>query len=394
MKKNTKEDILSSKKIVLNSDDISFQITKVKGAPDQLIDEKLSNQSNFSEVYFEFQYKEFKKNILSFRRYLNILKTKCDFEDSKLNILFTEDEEKNEYRARYVDKLYVQSCNQIDKHFINIHRILFEDLKFDEFKNDPKFIKFINFYKKNIDSYLIQSSFSKHIRYKPFGFPGDYLTIQQIYENSPKSEFLFNRLLEKYTLNISLGYGVRSRVNFINEIICNMCKSLGSLNVLNIASGPGYELKDLISRNSELNISFTLVDSDLNSLSYIKNNLLSIPEKYFIDYIPLNIFEFFNKTSEIYDVIYSLGLFDYFNDKLFVKYVNKLLLRLRAGGVLVIGNMDSEPVSKTYMIIMGSWKLRYRSRNDLEILMKKTNANKFLIETDASLTQHFIKIFA
>lgn len=61
------------------------------------------------------------------------------------------------------------------------------------------------------------------------------------------------------------------------------------------------------------------------------------------------------------DLVYSIGLIDYFNDQLVVKLADAHQI-LRPGGRLVLGNFHPSNPSKAFMDYVLDWRLLHRSR--------------------------------
>lgn len=69
--------------------------------------------------------------------------------------------------------------------------------------------------------------------------------------------------------------------------------------------------------------------------------------------------------SRGYDLVWSAGLFDYVNDKVFVRLLKALLPVVKPGGSLIVGNFSDFNPSRDYMEIFGDWHLVHRSREQL-----------------------------
>ncbi len=85
--------------------------------------------------------------------------------------------------------------------------------------------------------------------------------------------------------------------------------------------------------------------------------------------------QFFNKnvlrftTTKHYNLIWSRGLFDYFNDSIFKRMLRRLLLLLKNNGKLIIGNFSTTNPSRGYMDLF-HWNLIHRTREELRQLAK------------------------
>jgi len=82
-----------------------------------------------------------------------------------------------------------------------------------------------------------------------------------------------------------------------------------------------------------------------------------------IDFLHKNIFRY--KPNQKYDVIWSAGLFDYFNDEAFVRILKKILTWVHPEGKVVIDNFCLDNPSRAYMELIGEWYLEHRSKEKL-----------------------------
>jgi len=79
-----------------------------------------------------------------------------------------------------------------------------------------------------------------------------------------------------------------------------------------------------------------------------------------------------NQTIGAKDMIYSAGLFDYLEPRLFCRLVNKCHEHLKPGGSLLIGNFA--PYSDILLMShIAHWVLLYRTEDELRELFKNTN---------------------
>ncbi|MCB1097682.1 MAG: class I SAM-dependent methyltransferase [Verrucomicrobiae bacterium] len=80
------------------------------------------------------------------------------------------------------------------------------------------------------------------------------------------------------------------------------------------------------------------------------------------------------RSKRAYDLIWSAGLFDYFDDKIFVFMLVRLREMLSQNGKIVIGNFSTQNPSKHYMELF-DWHLYHRSPQSLRYLAKRAGFN-------------------
>ncbi|UOQ71550.1 class I SAM-dependent methyltransferase [Hymenobacter cellulosilyticus] len=196
-----------------------------------------------------------------------------------------------------------------------------------------------------------------HILQKPFGYAGDFSIIDRIYTRDSSSEY---HKWDDYSLANSAAQAVRNRKKYFKDHVSS--KLHQSVKLLNIASGPARDLYELYAENPGCQLSTTCVEMDKAAISHAQQ----LNKQYLnqIEFVNKNIFRF--QTEDKYDIIWSAGLFDYFDDKAFVLLIKRFAGWLAPGGEIIIGNFneDNNP-SRCYMEIFGDWRLNHRTEEQL-----------------------------
>ena len=101
---------------------------------------------------------------------------------------------------------------------------------------------------------------------------------------------------------------------------------------------------------------------DQRAIDYAQGVLGESAKK--IKFVNKNILRF-NPTQQ-FDLVWSAGLFDYFDDKVFLHLLKRARQWVSQDGSLVIGNFneDHNP-SRTYMELFGDWYLNHRTVEQL-----------------------------
>ena len=200
---------------------------------------------------------------------------------------------------------------------------------------------------------------------KPHGYSGDYEIIDRIYQKYISDQPHLSKW-DIYWHKHSAARAVRNRVEYFHLLLKNHSTKIHEgkdLNVLNLASGPGRDLLYFLDSHPDLDITIDCVEQDKNAIKYAtelcKNHLNKVK---FIEKNALRL-----KQVNKYDLIWSAGLFDYFDDKLFLLMLKKLKGMLQNEGEIVIGNFSTENSSKPYMEIF-EWHLYHRSPQNLRDL--------------------------
>jgi SAM-dependent methyltransferase len=192
--------------------------------------------------------------------------------------------------------------------------------------------------------------------------------IDKIYtrHTSEKPEY---RLWDEYFHRQAAPRAVRNRKAYFKKLVCNTLKEKKSITLLNVGSGPGRDLAELYeSLYQPQRLHTTSVDMDARAIAYAQE--LNKPYARYTRFVNRNILRF--QSEQNFNLIWSAGLFDYFNDKVFVSVMRRFRNNLKPGGEIVIGNFNEENnPSREYMEIFGEWFLHHRSEQQLYDLAQK-----------------------
>jgi len=206
-----------------------------------------------------------------------------------------------------------------------------------------------------------------HIRNKPHGYAGDFEIIDRIYREDLSCKA--HTAWDKYSLAHPAAAAVRNRKRYFKALIKSKLNTQKHLRLLNVASGPARDLFEAYTEKQAQNsLSTTCVEMDINAIAFAQNlNKQFIAD---INFINKNIFRF--QTAQQFDLIWSAGLFDYFDEKSFVHLLKNFGKWAAPGGEIVIGNFNDEHnPSRKFMEIFGDWHLNHRSEQDLKFLAQQ-----------------------
>jgi extracellular factor (EF) 3-hydroxypalmitic acid methyl ester biosynthesis protein len=213
-----------------------------------------------------------------------------------------------------------------------------------------------------MDPVLIPETIIGHSFQKPLGYSGDYQIIEKIYDNhrNPRKEYVkWDEFFHCLPAAIAVNNRKQMAVKLLHEL--NEKAAGKSLKVLILGSGPATEVKEYFDQCRLNTLSFDLVDFDQRAIDYaIRKNLNYLD---FLTFHNKNVLRFI--PDYCYDFIWSAGLFDYFQDRLFVRLLRRMFLSVQPGGQMIIGNFSTSNPSRKVMEILGDWHLYHRSENQL-----------------------------
>lgn len=206
---------------------------------------------------------------------------------------------------------------------------------------------------------------------KPFGYAGDFLMIDKIY-TFHKSQIEKYKMWDEYFHCQSAPKAVRNRKDYFKELLKTKLREYPSLNLMNVASGPARDLFEFYEENNDYEVKTKCIEMDENAINYAKD--LNREYLHKISFVNQNIFK--HKEESKFDIIWSAGLFDYFNEKAFVFILKKFKDWLSPNGEIVIGNFNkNHNPSRDYMELLGDWYLYHRTDIELKELAERAGFN-------------------
>ena len=214
---------------------------------------------------------------------------------------------------------------------------------------------------------------------KPYGYPGDFSIINNIYQLYVNPDPKYTNW-DRFFQEQAGAHAVRNRKKFFLQC----CRSLEEsdrkeVNVLILGCGPATDVNEYLAENPESRIIFDLIDYDQTAIDFARSQ----NEKYNgqIKYFRINVLRY--KPYKWYDLIWSSGLFDYFKDKHFIYLLNKYHKHLADGGEYIIGNFSHVNPTKKLMEVLSDWYLNHRSRFDLIRVAMEVEAEEDKIRVDS-----------
>jgi extracellular factor (EF) 3-hydroxypalmitic acid methyl ester biosynthesis protein len=210
---------------------------------------------------------------------------------------------------------------------------------------------------------------------KPRGYPGDARLMDFIYQKGSvqvevNSSTRLGQQLYEYTSNSPAARAVRSRRDVTAGIIDREASASNSLTILSFACGHMDEASlSCALRNGAVG-KYVGFDQDAESLSVVRNELGHLSS---VHCIQGSVQEFLYGKQDLgqYDLIYSLGLFDYLPPTVARMLTEALFEILNPGGCLLIANFAPGIRDLGYMESFMDWKLIYRNAAEMAELAEE-----------------------
>ncbi len=229
---------------------------------------------------------------------------------------------------------------------------------------------------KEIYPYFMRSFYVERSYHKPKGYAGDFLMIEHVYKGIPKGEGLIGELIDEFCIGRPASNALRGRRVLMAEQLHKLTAPLAErrepIGIMNLACGPNRELFDFLRtcEYSEL-IEALCVDIDSEALQYTNKNINTFSHLASIRLMSENVIKWsLGKVKHhigLQDIIYSVGLCDYLDDRLFKALVKQCFNYLKPGGKLILGNYAHHK-DAVFMDRILRWELIYRTKEELEQL--------------------------
>lgn len=232
--------------------------------------------------------------------------------------------------------------------------------------------------------------------HKPLGYPGDFQIMDSVYSGRDQGTSIYAKILHRFGLDVLRLVVTRKKV--MHDIISteiDRAPLSRPFRLTNLACGSAQEIVDIVSgKPLDKEVKISLIDQDLGALSFAYDNTYpQVVKKQ--KAISLNLFH--SSFTELMrggaltdrlpkqDLIYSLGLFDYFKQPRARTLVETLYSRLAPSGLLVIGNLKPSPDNCRWAAeFICDWSMIYRNEDQMMDLASNMPEAETRVIQDAS----------
>ncbi|MGQ0740984.1 MAG: PilZ domain-containing protein [Alphaproteobacteria bacterium] len=208
---------------------------------------------------------------------------------------------------------------------------------------------------------------------KPFGYPGDFGVMNQVYDWERRGNDVYQMLLHR--LGLEVAECIKTRMEVVKGVISRLLRERGAdgtAQVMSLGSGPAREVELYLAGTHVLpaRAEFTLIDQEQAALRYAFEktypHIVRLKQHARVRCLNMSFTEIL-KSNEAFeavppqDLIYSVGLLDYLVDRRAARLTQSLYNTLAHGGLLIIGNMNETELSNLWpMEFIADWTLHYR----------------------------------
>lgn len=228
--------------------------------------------------------------------------------------------------------------------------------------------------RRELHPYLLLTRIVARIYTKPRGYAGDFLTIRWMYENEVGGIGATGKLIDTAFLERPAAKAVRNRRGLMAGQIQWALEGNGRMTSL--ACGPAEELFDVLSATSARNVKATCLDIDEEALELVRERRDKRGLGSKLSLVQANLIRVATGRATIdlapQDLIYSIGLIDYFQDRIVVSLLDWIHDHLAPGGRVVLGNFHPRNPDRALMDHVLDWRLIHRDEEDLNRLFQSS----------------------
>ena len=265
--------------------------------------------------------------------------------------------------------------------------------------NDRLLIKRIQLlFQELINSWYATNHFMRRCLEKPQGYPGDYITLEMIYDYNaqPVNQYGF---FDHYLL--SHANCVRTRKEklklYLKDFISRRFGHNNVITILTLGSGScreWFELVQTLTSGIIPRIRLVCLDRDSEALEFSRTRLSDNRLLQTVECLNQSLVAFSSVNSdflkiESFDLIYTVGTLDYFYDESLKKILLRSLALLKTGGELLITHKDFTRFQVAPSEWLCSWSFVSRDEKLFSLLVENSLLNSDLalnyrIERDES----------
>ncbi len=214
---------------------------------------------------------------------------------------------------------------------------------------------------------------------KPQNIAGDHHTIKQIYRNADQEKRDVGHVVNYCFLQEPACKAVKNRKSYVQDKILNKIESAHneSVKIASIASGPAEEIFDvyeLLGKENRHLLKAVGIDIDKRACASVDDRIYEEKLNNYFSTHAINVLKLSPppKTMQNHDLVYSMGLIDYFKDRATVKILNAMHSMLKPGGEIIVGNFHDTCESRVFLDHILDWKLIYRTEEDMHRLFEQS----------------------
>jgi SAM-dependent methyltransferase len=223
--------------------------------------------------------------------------------------------------------------------------------------------------------FLLLTTCAEQMYSKPRGYAGDFMSLEVIYQNQAQGSGRLGPLIDRCFQDLPAAQAVRNRRALLAEEIRRTCAPVSdsAARITSLACGAAPEVFDVLADSGDSQrLHATLIDIDEEALVFVQRRARQsgVLDRLTLAQANLVYLAVGRHRLELppQDLVYSVGLIDYFHDPFVLKLMNYAHALLRPGGRLILGSFHPANPSRAIMEHVLEWNLIHRTEDDLHNL--------------------------
>lgn len=223
---------------------------------------------------------------------------------------------------------------------------------------------------------------------KPQNIAGDHHMIKQIYQQGSDEKRATGEAVNYCFLQEPACKAVANRKYYIKDVILEkISQKIEPLSIASIASGPAEEILEVfehLGKDNYSKLKASGIDIDKRACASVDDQILEHRLQHYFSTHASDILKLSPVPNHLsgQDLVYSMGLVDYFKDRATVKIINRMYDMLKPGGEIIIGNFHVSCNSRIFLDYLLDWKLIYRTEEDMRRLFAQSSFGNSQVTVD------------
>ena len=231
---------------------------------------------------------------------------------------------------------------------------------------------------REILPYLLKARSVERLYTKPRGYACDHTALEMILEKAPAGTDHVGQLLDTAFLELPSIRAVRQRKESVTAEIVRYARECSrAIQVAGIGGGAAEPMFDAFQALHEGDsLRGTIVDFDPQGLNAVSARTSSAGLGGHLRLLKTSVLRLASGHQEFdmkeEDIIYSLTVADFLNDRLLLRLLNDVYVKLRPGGEFLLSSFHPNNPDRAFLDYVVNWKVFHRSEDDLNALFKRS----------------------
>jgi len=235
---------------------------------------------------------------------------------------------------------------------------------------------------REILPFLLKAQSVERLAKKPRGYACDYSALQMVLENRPAGTDRVGVALDAAFLDLPALRALRHRKESVTAEIVRYARECGhAVQAAGIGGGaadPLLEAGQVLGSGNSLR--GTIVDFDAPGLAAATGRAAAAGLSRDLRVLRTSVVQLASSHQEFdmpeQDIIYSLMVADFLDDRLLLRLLNDVFVKLRPGGEFLLSSFQPNNPDRAFLDFVVNWRIFHRNERDLTALFSRSRFSK------------------